>query len=212
MADATTFTATKRDRAGKGAARAVRREGLVPCVVYGENKDPLSIAMDPRIINKGLELGHFFNTIYTIEVDGGSERALPRDVQFHPVTDAPLHVDFLRVGRKTRINVMVPVVFLNEEECDALNQGGQLSVIRHEVELSCQADSIPSEIEADLKGLEIGDTVRISSVSLPEGVTPVISDRDFVIANIAQSKMAASAEASEEGDGEEGGDDAASEE
>ena len=199
MADAQTIPAKPRDRAGKGAARAVRREGLVPCVVYGENKDPLSISIDPRVIMKGLELGHFFNTIYSIDVEGGAkERALPRDVQFHPVTDDPLHVDFLRVGRNTRISVAIPVVFVNEEECPALNEGGQLAINRHEVEVNCSASDIPEEIVADLTGLQIGDTIRISSITLPDGVEPTITDRDFVIANLQAATIAEPVETDED--------------
>ena len=210
MADAHTIPAKTRDRAGKGAARAVRREGLVPCVVYGENKDPLSISIDPRVIMKGLEQGHFFNTIYSIAVEGGAnERALPRDVQFHPVSDAPLHVDFLRVGRNTRISVMIPVVFANEEDCPALNEGGQLAINRHEVEVNCSANAIPEELVADLAGLQIGDTIRISSISLPDGVEPTITDRDFVIANLQAATIAEPVEAEED---EEGAEEAAEEE
>lgn len=210
MADAHTIPAKTRDRAGKGAARAVRREGLVPCVVYGENKDPLSISIDPRVIMKGLEQGHFFNTIYSIDVEGGAnERALPRDVQFHPVSDAPLHVDFLRVGRNTRISVMIPVVFANEEDCPALNEGGQLAINRHEVEVNCSANAIPEELVADLAGLQIGDTIRISSITLPDGVEPTITDRDFVIANLQAATIAEPVEAEED---EEGAEEAAEEE
>ena len=210
MADAHTIPAKTRDRAGKGAARAVRREGLVPCVVYGENKDPLSISIDPRVIMKGLEQGHFFNTIYSIDVEGGAnERALPRDVQFHGVSDAPLHVDFLRVGRNTRISVMIPVVFANEEDCPALNEGGQLAINRHEVEVNCSANAIPEELVADLAGLQIGDTIRISSISLPDGVEPTITDRDFVIANLQAATIAEPVEAEED---EEGAEEAAEEE
>lgn len=202
MADAHTIPAKPRDRAGKGAARAVRREGLVPCVVYGENKDPLSISIDPRVIMKGLIEGHFFNTIYAIDVEGGkNERALPRDVQFHPVTDAPLHVDFLRIGRNTRISVAIPVVFANEDDCPALNEGGQLAINRHEVEVNCSANDIPEEFVADLTGLQIGDTIRISNITLPEGVVPTITDRDFVIANLQAATIA---EPVEDEEGEEG--------
>lgn len=199
MADAHTIPAKPRDRAGKGAARAVRREGLVPCVVYGENKDPLSISIDPRVIMKGLIEGHFFNTIYSIDVEGGAtERALPRDVQFHPVTDNPLHVDFLRVGRNTRISVMIPVVFTNEDDCPALKEGGQLSINRHEVEVHCSANDIPEELVADLTGLQIGDTIRISSINLPDGVVPAITDRDFVIANLQGATISEPVETDDE--------------
>ena len=201
MADAT-IPAVARDRAGKGAARAVRRQGLVPCVVYGENKDPVSISIDPRVIMKGLEGGHFYNTVYAIEVEGGKkEQALPRDVQFHPVSDAPLHVDFLRVGRNTQISVMVPIIFLNEEECQGIVEGGQLTVVRHEIEVACSASDIPEQLEVDLKGLEIGDTIRISDVSMPDGVESTITDRDPVVGNIASAVIA---EPVETEDGEEG--------
>lgn len=210
MADAHTIPAKPRERAGKGAARAVRREGLVPCVVYGENKDPLSISIDPRVIMKGLEEGHFFNTIYSIDVEGASsERALPRDVQFHPVTDNPLHVDFLRVGRNTRISVMIPVVFANEDDCPALNEGGQLAINRHEVEVNCSANDIPEEFVVDLTGLQIGDTIRMSSITLPDGVEPTITDRDFVVANLQAATIA---EPVEEEEGEEGEEEAAEDE
>lgn len=202
MADAT-IPAVARERAGKGAARAVRRQGLVPCVVYGENKDPLSISIDPRVIMKGLESGIFYNTVYDIEVEGGKkEQALPRDVQFHPVSDAPLHVDFLRVGKNTQISVMVPIAFLNEEECQGLIEGGQLTVVRHEIEVACSASDIPEQLEVDLKGLEIGDTIRISDVALPDGVESTITDRDPVVANIASAVIAEPVEGEEGEDGE----------
>lgn len=185
MSEQSEIAATKRDRAGKGAARAVRREGLVPAVVYGENKEPSMISLDPRIIMKGLVQGHFYNTVYSIKIEGGdTERALARDVQFHPVTDDPLHVDFLRVGARTRISVAVPIVFLNDELAPGIKEGGNLSVVRHEVDVTCGADIIPEEIEIDLTGLEIGDTVRMSDVKLPAGVEPTITDRDFMIASI----------------------------
>ncbi len=203
MADAFTISAQMRDRAGKGAARAVRRMGMIPSVVYGENKAPISIAVPPRAVQKGLEDGIFFNSVYTIEIEGGSsERVLPRDVQFHPVSDAALHVDFLRVGRRTRVNVAVPVNFINEDASEGLSMGGTLAVIRHEVELSCRADEIPSELTVDLSGLAIGDAIRMSSIELADGITPVITDRDFMIANIEAPKVASETE-EEEGDEEE---------
>ena len=210
MAEEAIFHAKTRDRAGKGAARAVRREGLVPGVVYGDHKDPQTIAVDPRVIMKQLELGVLFNTIYTIEVDGGkNEKALPRDVQFHPVTDAPLHIDFMRLTKGAKINVMVPVHFENEDKCEALKQGGILSVTRDEVELIAPADNIPHAVSCDLTGLEIGDTIRISMVQLPAGVTPAITDRDFVVANIASPVVSEPADSDEdeaEGEGEDEGD------
>lgn len=203
MTQQISISASKRERAGKGAARATRREGLLPCVVYGEKKDPVMFAVDPRVIMKGLETGHFFNSIFEIDVEGKKERALPRDVQFHPVTDQPLHVDFLRVGKHTRVAVMVPVNFLNEEKCPGLKKGGILSVVRREVELFCFVDEMPDEVQCDLSSFEVGDTVHISNVTLPEGAIPTITDRDFVVANIAAPKVSAAVEEAEEEGAEE---------
>lgn len=189
MAEQVVLPAEKRERAGKGAARAVRRAGLVPCVVYGDGKDPQTISIEPRHIVRELEHGHFYNTVYEITVDGGkTEKALPRDTQFHPVKDLPLHVDFLRVSGSTKINVMIPVSIINEEECPGLRAGGILSVVRYEVELYCPADAIPDELVCDLAEREIGDTIHISDIALPAGTSPVISDRDFVIANISAAR------------------------
>ncbi|RED54291.1 50S ribosomal protein L25/general stress protein Ctc [Aestuariispira insulae] len=210
MSETSTIPAKQRDRAGKGAARATRREGLVPCIVYGANKEPNMISMDPRVIWKSLESGHFFSTVYTIEVEGGSkEQVLARDVQFHPVTDQPLHVDFVRVSAKTQVHVNVPVVFVNEEDCVGAKEGGIINVIRHELELVCSAGNIPAEIEFDMTKIAIGDTVRISDIELPKGVESAITDRDPVVVNVVPPKTA-SAEASE--DEEDGAEEAAAEE
>ncbi|MEC9264768.1 MAG: 50S ribosomal protein L25/general stress protein Ctc [Pseudomonadota bacterium] len=199
MAEEAIFPAKARERAGKGAARAVRREGLVPGVVYGDNKDPLTIAVDPRHIMKQLEMGLLFNTIYTVDVEGGAkEKALPRDVQFHPVTDAPLHIDFMRLRKGSKINVNIPVTFINEEASPGIDQGGILNVTRDEVELMCPVDDIPHEVVCDLTGTQIGDTIRISMVTLPEGVEPVIQDRDFVVANISSPSISEPVESDDE--------------
>ena len=202
MSEQNVLPAKGRDRAGKGAARATRREGLVPGVVYGGSKEPVMIALDPRVIWKGLEGGHFYSTIYTIDVDGGSnEQALARDVQFHPVTDQPLHVDFVRVSKNTEVNVMVPVVFRNVEDSVGVREGGIFNVLRHEVELVCTAANMPQEVEVDVANFEVGDTIRMSDVSLPKGVAPAITDRDFVVANInAPAGPSADAEEGEEGE------------
>lgn len=205
MADQSVLPAEKRERAGKGAARAVRRAGLVPCVVYGDNKDPQTISIEPRHIVRELEHGHFYNTVYELDVDGGKkEKALPRDTQFHPVTDLPLHVDFLRVSGSTKINVMIPVTIVNEEESPGIKEGGILSVVRYEVELYCPADNIPDELICDLTGKEVGDTIHISDIDLPEGTSPVISDRDFVIANISAARAEEELEEIEAEDAEAG--------
>lgn len=202
MSKDSVLPAVARERAGKGAARAVRREGRVPAVVYGDNKDPQMIALDPRDIWKGLEAGHFYNTIYTIKVDGGKdEKALPRDVQHHPVSDAPLHVDFMRLRKGSKINVNIPVVFDNEDASPGIEEGGLLQVVRDEVELLCPVDAIPEEIHVDLTGTQIGDTIRISAVKLPADVEPVIQDRDFVIASVVGA-LIEEPEEEEEGDEE----------
>ncbi|WP_420547858.1 50S ribosomal protein L25/general stress protein Ctc [Curvivirga sp.] len=205
MSDISVIPAVKRERAGKGAARAIRREGLVPCVIYGDNKDPSMVSVDPRVIWKGLESGHFFSTVYTVDVEGGSkEKALVRDVQFHPVSDQVLHVDFVRAGKNTTLHVSVPVVFLNEDSCEGVKAGGIISYVRHEVEVICAATDVPSEFTLDLATAQVGDTIRISDIDMPKGVTSAITDRDPVVVNIAAPKGAASADdAEEEGEAEE---------
>lgn len=189
MTEIATMSAHKRDRAGKGAARAIRREGRVPAVIYGEKKDPVMIALDPRDVWKGLRGGHFFSTVHNIQIEGGeTERVLPRDVQFHPVSDQPEHVDFLRVGPSTKAAVLVPVVFHNEETSVGLKRGGILNIVRHEVELMVRVDHIPDQIDIDLAAYNIGDAIKISMVALPDDVKPTITDRDFTIATIAAPK------------------------
>ncbi|MBZ0325566.1 MAG: 50S ribosomal protein L25/general stress protein Ctc [Alphaproteobacteria bacterium] len=185
MSETITIAAMPRTRVGKGAARSERRAGRVPAVIYGDKKPPLPISLDPKVLNKEINRPGFFGHLFDIEIDGATHRALPRDVQHDPVTDVPLHVDFLRVSAATQIDVSVPVHFINEEESPGIKRGGVLNVVRHEVELVCRADSIPESLEIDLTGLEIGDGVHISAVSLPEGVKPAITDRDFTIATIA---------------------------
>lgn len=207
MSDISVIPAAKRERAGKGAARATRREGLVPCVIYGNNQDPAMVSVDPRILWKGLESGHFYSTVYTVDVDGTKEKALVRDVQFHPVTDAILHVDFLRAGKKTILNVSVPVNFLNEDACVGVKAGGIINYVRHEVEVICSAADVPSELTFDLSSIEVGDTVRISDLELPEGVTSAITDRDPVVININAPKVGGST-ASDDAEGEDAGDEA----
>ncbi|MBP5858912.1 50S ribosomal protein L25/general stress protein Ctc [Marivibrio halodurans] len=205
MSEQSVLPAAKRERAGKGAARAVRRQGLVPCVVYGDRKDPQMISIEPRHLMRELMGGHFYNTVYELDVEGGKkERALPRDMQLHPVTDLPLHVDFLRVGKSTKINVNVPVSFINEDDSPGLDRGGILSVVRYEVELYCAADDIPEEVVCDLTGYEMGDTIHISNLKLPEGVVSAITDRDPVVANIDAPRSEAAVEEIEAEDQEAG--------
>ena len=200
MSEVSVIPAVKRDRAGKGAARAIRREGLVPCVVYGDNKEPTTISVDPRVIWKGLESGHFFSTVYTVAVESGDEeKALVRDVQFHPVTDQVLHVDFVRAGESTKLTVNVPVNFVNEDKCEGVKLGGILNIVRHEIEITCSALNVPSELTLDLANAKVGDTIRISDIALPEGAKSAITDRDPVVVNIAAPKGGAvAAEETEE--------------
>ena len=200
MSEVTSITAEARERAGKGTARAARRAGLVPGVIYGSKKDPALISLQTKELIRHLNAGGFFARLYDVSLAKGKERVLPRDVQFDPVTDLPLHIDFLRVSASTTVTVAVPVVFINEEECPGLIKGGVLNVVRYEVDLVCRADAIPQQLEVDLTGLEFGDGAHISNVELPEGVEPTITDRDFTIATIA----APVAEVEEEEEDEEG--------
>lgn len=190
MAEAIAIAAQPRERAGKGAARATRRAGKVPAVIYGNNIDPEMISLDPLELNRELHRTGFFSRIFEVDVAGKKVRVLARDVQFHPVSDRPLHVDFMRFGANTRLHVDVNVVFVNEDKCPGLKRGGVLNIVRHTVELVCKADSIPESLVANLEGLDIGDGIHISHISLPEGVRPAIADRDFTVATIAAPTVA----------------------
>jgi large subunit ribosomal protein L25 len=200
MSQTIELNAVVRERGGKGAARAVRRQGLVPGVIYGDKKEPEIISIDRRELVRLLNFGNFMTTLCSIDVDGAKTRVLARDVQFDPVKDFPIHVDFLRLGKDARIAVDIPVHFLNEEASPGIKRGGVLNVVRHEVELICPADAIPDFIEADLTGYDIGDSLHISAIALPAGVTPAITDRDFTVATIAAP--AGLKEEAEEGEGE----------
>jgi large subunit ribosomal protein L25 len=184
MSDQLTLPAEARDRAGKGASRALRRDGRVPAVVYGEKKEPLSIHVEEKLLTKMLHTGHFMNSVVMIDYQGKPHRTLPKAVDFHPVTSRPMHVDFLRIGEHTKVTVAVPVRFDNEEASPGLKRGGVLNVVSHELELVCDAASIPNEIHISLEGLEIGDSVHIGQVKLPSGVAPSNKDEDFTVATI----------------------------
>ena len=186
MSDMLTLSAETRDRVGKGASRALRREGRVPAVIYGNNQEPTSIHLDERALYKALHTGHFMNSVVMIEgLDGKAIRTIAKDVALDVVTERPVHVDFLRIGEHTTVTVAVPVVFADEEESPGLKKGGVLNIVRHELELVCDAAEIPSEITISLKGLELGDSLHISAVTLPKGTQSAIDDRDFTIATIA---------------------------
>ena len=184
MSDTLNLPAETRERAGKGASRALRREGRVPAVIYGGNEEPVAIHVEEKLLIKQLGTGHFFNSIVEVEVGGKTVRTLPKDVAFHPVSDRPLHADFLRLSANATIHVNVPVVFANEEASPGLKRGGVLNIVRHELELICQADKIPDEIAIDVTGLEVGASIHISHVKLPAGSKSAITDRDFTIATI----------------------------
>lgn len=184
MSEQLTLSAETRERAGKGASRAIRREGRVPAVIYGDKQEPVTIHVEEKALVRALSSGHFMNAIAMIDVGGDPIRTLPKDVQFHPVTDRPLHVDFLRIGEHSTVHVNVPVHFRNEDEAPGIARGGVLNVVRHELELVCDAANIPTEVVIDLTGYDIGDSVHISAVTLPEGTKSAIEDRDFTIATI----------------------------
>ncbi len=196
MSDTLTLPAETRERAGKGASRALRREGRTPAVIYGGNEEPLAIHVEEKLLVKQLGTGHFFNSIVELEVGGKTVRTLPKDVAFHPVNDRPLHADFLRLSANATVHVNVPVIFANEEASPGLKRGGVLNIVRHELELICQADKIPDDIAIDVTGLDVGASIHISQVKLPEGSKSAITDRDFTIATI----VAPSGLRSEEGD------------
>ncbi len=177
-----TLVAQKRDRTGKGVVRALRRENKIPGVIYGDNKETISITLPGKETGMEYYKGHMFTTLCDLELDGKIEHVLARDVQLHPVKDTVMHVDFLRVTAKTKIKVNVPVKFINEESCPAIENKAVMNVIRHEVELFCSAKNIPDFIEVNLEGKEMGDTVKISDAIMPAGSTPTIDDRDFTIA------------------------------
>lgn len=184
MAAIADLKATKRERVGKGAARALRREGLIPAVIYGDKKSPLPIAISYKEAMKRIYGGGFLSHVFTIDVDGEKHKVIPRDYQLDPVRDFAQHVDFLRVGANARLNVEVAVHFANQEVSPGLKRGGVLNVVRHAVEVNCPADAIPEHLVLDLSDAQLGDSLHISAVVLPEGVTPVITDRDFTIATV----------------------------
>ena len=170
MAEVETLPAAARERAGKGAARAMRREGKVPAVIYGDKKDTVMLTLDVRDVAREYMRGGFFARLYDVEVDGKPERVLPRDVQLHPVTDFPLHVDFLRLSKGVKLRLGIRVNFIDEEESPGLKRGGILNIVRHEIEFMCRADAIPEAITVSLEGWDIGDSIHIEDITLPEGV------------------------------------------
>ncbi len=202
MSDALTLPAEARERAGKGASRQLRREGRVPAVIYGGKEDPIMIHVEEKELVKQLMTGHFMNSIVEVEIGGKKIKTLPKDVALNPVTDRPEHADFFRLAKGGKIEVSVPVVFLNEEASPGLKKGGVLNVVRHELELVCDNDKIPGEIEVDVTGKEVGDSIHISEVQLPAGSESAITDRDFTIATLVAPSALKKAEGDTTQDGE----------
>jgi large subunit ribosomal protein L25 len=187
MPEVISLSAEPRAQAGKGAARATRRAGRVPGIIYGDGKEPLPISLEPRDLARAINRAGFFATIVDVAVDGAVHRTLPREVQYHPVSDAALHVDFMRVGAGAEVHVSVPVSFTSHDRSPGLRRGGILNVVRHSIDIVCAVDAIPERLVIDLSGLEIGDSVHIESVAMPSGVRTVIGSRDSTIASVAAS-------------------------
>ena len=185
MSDTYELKAEARERVGKGSARELRRNGKIPAVIYGDKKPPLSIALSRKEVTMKIHGGGFMTTIAMIDVDGQKIRVLPKDYQLDPVRDFTMHVDFLRISKGTSVTVEVPMQFINEDESPGIKRGGVLNIVRHSVEVTCPADSIPESFIGDLTGLDLGDGIHISNVTLPDNVEPTITDRDFTIATIA---------------------------
>jgi large subunit ribosomal protein L25 len=204
MSEQLTLSAETRERAGKGASRELRNQGRVPAVVYGNNEEPLSIHLEEKALVRLLNTGFFMNSVIMVEAGGKTSRTLPKDVQFHPVTDRPLHVDFLRISEHAKVTVEVPIRFVDEEQSKGIKRGGVLNSVRHVLELVCDAAEIPEEVVISLAGTDIGDSIHISHVTLPKGTESTITDRDFTIATVvapsgvkSEAAEAAAAEAGE---------------
>ena len=204
MSEATNIAVQPRDRAGKGAARALRRGGRVPGIIYGTKIEPVLISVDPADLVVEMKQPGFFARVFEVEVETETHRVLARDVQFDPVSDRPIHVDFMRFSADTKLNIDVEVVFVNEELSPGIKRGGVLNVVRHTIEMICSADNIPRFITVDLSGLDIGDGVHISQVDIPEGAVPTVTDRDFTIATVAAPSILTVEEDTGVAEGEEG--------
>jgi large subunit ribosomal protein L25 len=193
--------AQARGKSGKGAARAVRREGRTPAVIYGAGAPATAISLDAKEIRLRIGAGRFLTSILDLDVDGKTERVIPRDFQLDPVRDTPIHVDFMRLAAGQVIRVEVPVHFLNQDASPGLKRGGTLNIVRHTVELLAPAEAIPEFLSASIAGLDINDSVHISAITLPEGVRPVIRDRDFTVATIAPPTVLTDTEAAKPAEG-----------
>ena len=202
MSKETSIDAEIRSGAGKSSVKKVISAGKIPSIIYGLGEDPINISLDKILVQKEINAGGFLTRIFSLNIDGKKNLAIPREVQFHPLSDQPIHVDFLRLAPDSKITLDIPTRFINEETSPGLKRGGVLNVNRRTVQLSCPASNIPEEIVFDLDGLEIGDTIRISSITLPDGVVPLITDRDFTVASVAAPTVVKEPEAPVEGEGE----------
>jgi len=202
MSKETSLDAEIRSGAGKSSVKKVISAGKIPSVIYGLGEDPINISLDKILVQKEINAGGFLTRIFSLNIDGKKNLAIPREVQFHPLSDQPIHVDFLRLAPDSKITLDIPTRFINEETSPGLKRGGVLNVNRRTVQLSCPANNIPEEIIFDLDGLEIGDTIRISSITLPDGVVPLITDRDFTVASVAAPTVVKEPETPVEGEGE----------
>jgi large subunit ribosomal protein L25 len=187
MPEITSLSAERRALTGRAVARATRRMGRVPGILYGGDQEPIPVSLEPRELSRVLAKRGFLATVVEVRVDDAVHRALPREVQYHPATDEPLHVDFMRVGASTQVTVTVPVAFINHEMSVGLRRGGILNIVHHGVALVCQVDNIPEQLVVDLDGLDIGNSVRASAIAMPPGSRLALTDRDFTIASIAAS-------------------------
>jgi len=193
---ATALQAKARSGVGKGAARALRREGMIPAVIYGDRQDPLPISIPFKDAMLRIYAGGFLSHVITLDVDGKEHRVIPRDYALDPVSDKAMHVDFLRVGANTKLNVQVAVHFINQDQSPGIKKGGVLNIVHHTIELSTPADAIPESITVDLTGKDIGDSVHLSSVELPKGTRARTHEADLTIATIAAPSALRSDEAS----------------
>ena len=197
---------TVRENTGTGGAREARRNNLVPAVIYGGDENAVAVAVKYNEVLKAINSGQFIGSMIEVKHDGKAQKVFTKDIQFHPVTDAPMHLDFYRVTAKTVIEVEVSVNFIGEDEAPGLKEGGTLNVVRYSIEVKCPAGDIPDNIEVDVSKMEIGDSIHISDVSLPKGVKPTIDDRDFTIATVVASRAAIEEESEEGGEAVEAGD------
>ena len=199
MAEPSALPLQTREATGKGASRALRRNGFIPGILYGGDQEPVNVKLLGSELQRAVRRGRFFSTLVELDVDGEMVRAIPRDVQYDVVRDIPIHVDFLRISANSEITLFVPVKFVNEEDSPGIRRGGVLNVVRHDVELRVRAGDIPEELVVDIAGLDIGDVVHFSSIQLPKGAASTIVGRDFAVATIAApSAIVAAARAEQE--------------